>query len=362
MQIRLGLLAASSVLAAACFNPPDPPAETEDGGTDASDDSTTSAGPGGTPTETPMEDSTGPTESPCDPNPCQNDGECIPDGDGTSCVCPEGFSGDICELEPSDPCAPNPCENEGRCIVGMEGVVCDCPNGFEGDLCEVDIDECAGDPCLNGGTCIDEIGGFACNCPGGFEGVTCEVNIDDCAATPCVNGTCVDGIESFECDCGAMFEGDLCECSVGSSTQVNYTNQGTFTAASLFDPPGVTVTGSNTINVLNLNGLGIVGGVNDNTVDGSEWIEFTFDHPSTATTYFVPSAGNQDGDGFVGEAFVQAWDEGGVSLGINPVNGVGNFDLNAMFGAGVRITRFRATANVDNFRVGNVNVSFVVCP
>lgn len=346
------------IVLGACFNPPDAPIDTD--ASDASDGGTTSTGPGDS-TST-ADDSTGPG-SPCDPNPCENGGECIPEGEGPLCVCPEGFSGDACEIPPADACESNPCENGGECVADGEGFGCECAAGFEGELCEIDIDECADAPCQNGGTCTDQIDGFGCECPSGFEGDACEVNTDDCAPMPCVNGMCIDGVESFECQCGPMFEGDLCECALQGPAQVDYTNQGTFTAGMLYDdPPGIMVTGSNTINVLNLNGLGIVGGSSSNSVDGNEFIEFTFDHPSTSTTYFVSSAGNGDGDGFVGEATIQAFGEAGAPLGNMPVNGTGVFNLNTMFGAGVRITRFRVTANADSFRVSNVSVSPVVCP
>ncbi len=357
MNVRPGVLVAAAVLATGCFNPPDPPADA-DGTTDAG----TSTGLESSSSESIGNDvSTG--GSVCDPNPCDNGGECVPVGNGFTCVCPPGFMGDFCEVVDEDPCDPNPCENEGTCTVGADGAVCECAAGFEGAVCEDEIDECADMPCQNGGTCTDEVAGFSCECPSGFEGDACELNIDDCVGDPCQNGgACVDEIDGFTCNCPAGFEGGQCECMLAPATPVNYTNRGTFTAGMIYDaPPGVRVTGSNTINVLNLNGLGIVGGSNNNTIDGNEFIEFEFDFPSTATQYFVPSAGNIDGDGFVGEAIVQAFDENGMSLGSMPVNGSGNKDLNAMFGAGVRILGFRVTADVDSHRIGSVTVSPVVC-
>ncbi len=46
----------------------------------------------------------GNTTDPCEPNPCQNGGRCIPADDGSfQCECPEGYSGPLCEQEASQP-------------------------------------------------------------------------------------------------------------------------------------------------------------------------------------------------------------------------------------------------------------------
>lgn len=260
-------------------------------------------------------------------------------------------------------CDPDPCQHGASCGEGETGPVCTCTAGFEGPLCETDHDDCAGAPCLNGGTCTDATDGFTCACAAGFEGPTCATNIDDCAGNPCLNGgTCTDSTDSFTCACAGSFEGDRCQCALTGPFTVDYTNRGTSTPAAIDDvPPGVHVTGSSTINVLNLNGLGVVGGASDVTVDGAEFLDVTLDRPSTATRYSAPFAGNLDGDGLLGEAVIEAFDAAGASLGTHAIDGAGVRDLTAMFG-GARIKRFRVTANVDSFRLSTITVSPVVCP
>lgn len=36
--------------------------------------------------------------NPCQTNPCLHGGSCLQEGDGYSCYCPQGFSGESCEI------------------------------------------------------------------------------------------------------------------------------------------------------------------------------------------------------------------------------------------------------------------------
>uniref|UniRef100_A0A671L1L1 trypsin n=1 Tax=Sinocyclocheilus anshuiensis TaxID=1608454 RepID=A0A671L1L1_9TELE len=42
------------------------------------------------------------TLAPCEPNPCQNNGKCVDDEDDFECVCPDGFTGQYCQVDPDD--------------------------------------------------------------------------------------------------------------------------------------------------------------------------------------------------------------------------------------------------------------------
>jgi hypothetical protein len=91
-----------------------------------------------------------------------------------------------------------------------------------------------------------------------------------------------------------------------------------------------------------------------------ESLAFTFNGPTIDVSYYVPSASNGDGDGFVGEAFIEPFDDQGTSLGSTAINGAGLKDVSATV-ANVPIGSFTTTADVDSFRVGQVTYSPLVC-
>jgi hypothetical protein len=52
-----------------------------------------------------------------------------------SCECQNGYWGDFCEFK--NPCQPNPCNNNGECsIIGSNNYFCDCSPSCQGNNCE----------------------------------------------------------------------------------------------------------------------------------------------------------------------------------------------------------------------------------
>uniref|UniRef100_A0A8C7D386 Neurocan core protein n=1 Tax=Oncorhynchus kisutch TaxID=8019 RepID=A0A8C7D386_ONCKI len=82
-----------------------------------------------------------------------------------------------------NPCQTNPCLHGGSCLPEGDGYSCYCPQGYSGESCEIDIDDCQSNPCQNGGTCIDEINSFVCLCLPSYGGATCEKDTEGCEHT-----------------------------------------------------------------------------------------------------------------------------------------------------------------------------------
>ena len=68
----------------------------------------------------PIQQTTEPTTSSCDPNPCLNGGVCDLAGTSFHCRCPWGFSGLRCEICTTD-CASNPCPANKKCKAHFGG-------------------------------------------------------------------------------------------------------------------------------------------------------------------------------------------------------------------------------------------------
>lgn len=76
-----------------------------------------------------------------------------------------------------DECLSRPCFNGGTCVDTDTGFNCLCPQGVTGQYCQVDIDECTSNvnPCMNGATCINRVGSYFCQCPFAWSGKNCNI-------------------------------------------------------------------------------------------------------------------------------------------------------------------------------------------
>ncbi|XP_057580306.1 lactadherin isoform X1 [Hippopotamus amphibius kiboko] len=84
----------------------------------------------------------------CDSSQCLHGGTCLLDQDKKPpfhCLCPEGFTGLICNETERGPCFPNPCHSDAECEVIDDShrgdvftqYICKCPLGYVGIHCEI---------------------------------------------------------------------------------------------------------------------------------------------------------------------------------------------------------------------------------
>ncbi|XP_030830249.1 uncharacterized protein LOC577184 isoform X4 [Strongylocentrotus purpuratus] len=115
-------------------------------------------------------------ENLCEPSPCENGGACLYDvtSNTTSCSCPPGFGGPVCENKVA--CEGYTCQNEGVCQVDIIGdPYCECPAQYTGTFCEIPV-SCEELDCQNNSTCeVDSNGVASCTCLDGYEGVRCQL-------------------------------------------------------------------------------------------------------------------------------------------------------------------------------------------
>lgn len=147
-------------------------------------------------------------------------GRCVPVGRlRHRCVCEPGWIGARCRLRKINHCLTQPCLNGGACLSRRRGYSCRCPEGFSGEDCDLEAQEleethlenvCAKfkDLCQNNGTCHSLGDGFRCACRPGFLGRRCQIVPCDyrpCPATTVCRNAGVVGEKttrkSFRCEC-----------------------------------------------------------------------------------------------------------------------------------------------------------------
>ncbi|XP_053565879.1 sushi, nidogen and EGF-like domain-containing protein 1 [Bombina bombina] len=148
----------------------------------------------------------------CASQPCRNGAACKDRVSHFLCDCPQGYSGQNCELE-MDECLSEPCKNGGSCQDLPGAFLCICPEGFTGVQCETELDGCDSSPCQNGGICENLAGSYLCVCPRGFYGYHCQTVSDLCLLNPCGNrGVCMSGADgAVSCNCRTGYTGITCE-------------------------------------------------------------------------------------------------------------------------------------------------------
>jgi hypothetical protein len=139
-------------------------------------------------------------------------------------------------------------------------------------------------------------------------------------------------------------------CASGEWFEADFTDDQTATVPEIREA-GITVTGSADLHVLHLNGLGVVGGVYDEQIDGEESVRFVFDRPALDAAYFVTCAANLDLDGTVGSSMIEAFGADGVSLGRWPLSDVAWMELRELAGC-IPLSAFTVTAAQDGLRIG----------
>ncbi|XP_072319417.1 slit homolog 1 protein-like [Eucyclogobius newberryi] len=114
-------------------------------------------------------------------NPCLHLSTCINAPSAPSapsaprCVCVPGWVGPDCGID-NDECLNHRCQNGAQCEDKLDGYSCLCPEGFSGELCEVRSGPtpCGTVLCLNGASCVQLSRAPQCQCLAGFEGTCCE--------------------------------------------------------------------------------------------------------------------------------------------------------------------------------------------
>lgn len=150
---------------------------------------------------------------------------------------------------------------------------------------------------------------------------------------------------------------------------IDFTDNGTFITPR-YAEGGVTVTGSNTLKVLNLNGISVVGGTSDNGVGSGEYLEFSADGPGVFSSFFFFSnfRGNTNGGG-LDSYTIEAFSTSGESIGFFDMVGTGPLGTGPaqqLMSGGkdwlsqlnlTSANRFRLTG-IDTYRASSLNVAF----
>ncbi|CAF0783621.1 unnamed protein product [Rotaria sp. Silwood1] len=118
----------------------------------------------------------------------------------------------------SNPCELNPCENGGICIPkGQMTYECKCIGPWRGMHCGI-ADACYRSPCKNGGTCLNVQDDYWCKCTSGYYGTNCQKKFTSssysenyCRPNICHTGQCISLQTTYYCECPHDRYGEHCE-------------------------------------------------------------------------------------------------------------------------------------------------------
>ena len=114
---------------------------------------------------------------------------------------------------------------------------------------------------------------------------------------------------------------------------------------------GVAISGSSQL--FASDGMGVLGGLSDSYVDGTESFEFEFDEPQSSAWFDLNDAADLNNDGVPGRAILEAYDAGGASMGARLTQGDGLKELSDFYGA-VPLSRVVVTVLGDAIRFASV--------
>ncbi|XP_062499893.1 protein eyes shut-like [Corticium candelabrum] len=77
----------------------------------------------------------------CTDSYCNNNGQCIEEGNTRRCLCDSSHTGSQCTeiVREMLPCPARRCQNRGQCYIAADGQYCVCESDFTGPQCGIDI-------------------------------------------------------------------------------------------------------------------------------------------------------------------------------------------------------------------------------
>ncbi|KAL4219338.1 Mucin-4 [Mactra antiquata] len=144
----------------------------------------------------------------------------------TGCVCSQGWTGSLCNIDVNECDSSDVCTGNQQCYNTLGSYICSCKPGYildQHSLQCIDIDECVESNLCNQ-RCENINGSHVCYCRYGFElesgsDTQCS-NINECLSTHTCEQDCIDNAGSYSCLCrdGFYLSEDLRTCIKDNTT------------------------------------------------------------------------------------------------------------------------------------------------